>query len=405
MLRQAARRSARGGAARAFAPPGRTPPTLRGTACLTTTPRRARGDDRRRRTEQEQLLIDLLRQGARDLQRARAARAAPPPSETYRSTPPYAYGHAPHQAPPSQLTPRQQQLTIVLVLAGAGGVYYICHLQQVPETGRWRFLDVSITDEDKLGRQSYEQTMQTYGNRVLSSWSPDAVRVRKVAQRILDVCGDLDRARAPGAPPTQWNIHVIASPEKNAFALPGGSIFVFTGILPVCQNDDGLATVLSHEIAHVLARHPAEKMSGFTVVYALGLLMDMLGFDIGLSRMALNLLMSLPNSRAMESEADHIGLNIMAKACFDPSQAIAFWQRMGGGTARQGKLAESAQSLLSTHPVDSKRVQQIQQWLPSAEQAYDGSGCAQRSAFAGTAASLTGSTPFSMPRTRAAPAP
>lgn len=363
LLRQAARRSARGGTARALAPP-----TPRGTALLSTTPRLARDDERRRRAEQEQRLIDLLRQGARDQQRARTARSSPPPPppppyEAYRGTPLYAYEGRTQQAPPGQLGPRQRQLTVVLVLAGAGGVYYVCHLQQVPETGRWRFLDVSITDEDKLGRQSYEQTMQTYGDRVLSSWSSDAARVRKVAQRIIDVSGDLDRARAPGAPPTQWNVHVIESPEKNAFALPGGSIFVFTGILPVCQNDDGLATVLSHEIAHVLARHPAEKMSGFTVVYALGLLMDMLGFDIGLSRMALNLLMALPNSRTMESEADHIGLDIMAKACFDPSQAVAFWQRMGGGAARQGKLAESAQSLLSTHPVDSKRVQQIQQWV------------------------------------------
>ncbi|WFD49068.1 metalloendopeptidase [Malassezia furfur] len=403
LLRQAAWRAARGGRARGAHPA----PAPRSIALTRTLPRLARDDDRRRRAEQEQLLIDLLRQGARDQQRARTTRAPPPPYDAYRGgTPLYAY-EAPTQRPaaPTQLTQRQRQLTVVLVLAGAGGVYYVCHLQQVPETGRWRFLDVSVTDEDQLGRQSYEQTMQTYGDRVLSSWSPDAVRVRSVAQRIIDVCGDLDRERAPGAPPTQWNVHVIASPEKNAFALPGGSIFVFTGILPVCQNDDGLATVLSHEIAHVLARHPAEKMSGLTVVYVLGLFMDMLGFDIGLSRMALNLLMSLPNSRTMESEADHIGLEIMAKACFDPSQAVSFWQRMGGGSAgRQGKLAESAQSILSTHPVDSTRVQQIQQWLPSAEQAYDGSGCRQRSAFADAAATLTGNSPFSMPRARTAQA-
>ncbi|WFD00666.1 metalloendopeptidase [Malassezia yamatoensis] len=285
--------------------------------------------------------------------------------------------------------PQPKQVTIVLLLAGAGGVYYVLHLERVPETNRLRFVDVSVADEDVVGKRTFEETMQTYGDRVLPSSSSDARRVQKVADRILNVCQDLDLERAKNATPTHWNVHVIDSPEKNAFALPGGSIFVFTGILPVCENDQGLATVLSHEIAHVLARHPAEKMSGLSVVSALGFLMDMMGFDIGLSRIALNLLMSLPNSRSMESEADHIGLQIMAKACFDPSQAVSFWQRMGGDSAKQGSIAKSAQSILSTHPVDSTRVKKIQQWvspssltqLPNAEQEYKSNNCSSASSF------------------------
>ena len=355
----------------------------------------SREDERRRRQDEEQRFIDLLRQGARDQRRAREQRA-----QFSQGTPFAVLGNAAQKAPGvRELTPRQRQLGLVLLLAGAGGVYYVCHLEQVPETGRWRFMDVRIADENAMGKQTYEKTMATYGDHVLS-WSPEAARVQKVAKRIIEVCSQLDAQRAKDAPPTQWNVHVIESPEKNAFALPGGSIFVFTGILPVCENDDGLATVLAHEIAHVLARHPAEKMSGLTVVWALGIVMDMLGFDVGLSRMALNLLMSLPNSRKMETEADHIGLLIMSKACLDPTQAVSFWKRMGAGAKQGGAIAQSAQSILSTHPLDSKRVQHIEEWvctkpltqMPSAEHTYDQSGCAQRSAFA-RAASIVPNAP------------
>ncbi|WFD07548.1 metalloendopeptidase [Malassezia vespertilionis] len=185
-------------------------------------------------------------------------------------------------------------------------------------------MDVNMRDELAVGKDAYQQTMQTYAGKMLPPRSPAVTQVQRVVSRIAAAAAELDKNRAPDAPPTKWTVHVIRDPQKNAFVLPGGNIFVFTGILPVCKNDDGLATVLSHEISHQLARHSAEKMSGYKVLMIGTFLLDILGIDIGLSQIGLNLLLTLPNSRTMETEADTLGLRIMAQACFNPREAIEY---------------------------------------------------------------------------------
>lgn len=325
----------------------------------------ARQDPRRPKTQGE-LFAELLRQGAEEqLKKERTQQQQ--------------YGYQPvsriprqqaYEAYPAQNTASQGQrtaqahprLVLIVIVAGGAGVYYVFNLHKVPSTGRWRFMDVGIPEELRMGHQAYEETMRQYQGQLLSPSAPDSVRVRRVANRIIQACKELDAERAPHAPPTQWSVHVIRDPQQNAFALPGGSIFVFTGILPVCEDDDGLATVMAHEIAHQLARHSAEKMSGYKVVMALGFLLDVMGFDMGLSRIALNLLMSLPNSRKMESEADFLGLRIMSQACYNPDKAVNFWRRMNKGE-EHGGIAESAQGLLSTHPVNSQRIEHIKEWV------------------------------------------
>ena len=268
------------------------------------------------------------------------------------------------------------RLSLVAIILGGAGIYYVCHLEQVPSTGRWRFIDVGPLDEWKMGQEAYRSVLQQYNGRILPSWSVQHAQVNRVAQRIIQACRYLDIHRAQGAPPSQWTVHVVNDPrQKNAFVLPGGHIFVFTGILPVCENDAGLATVLAHEVAHQIARHSAEKMAGSKVLMAGAFALDMLGLDIGLSRIMLNLLLSLPNSRRIESEADELGLRIMSQACYDPRQAVQFWQRMNADEARSGPLADSARQLLSTHPVNSQRISNIQQWLPHAERIYHSQHC------------------------------
>ncbi|WFD29839.1 metalloendopeptidase [Malassezia sp. CBS 17886] len=277
----------------------------------------------------------------------------------------------------------QPRVVLVFVLAGGAGVYYVCHLEQVPATGRYRFLDVGLQEELRMGQQAYQETLQSYHGRILPASAPASAQVRRVATRIIGACAQLDRDRAPGAPETRWSVHVINdATQKNAFVLPGGHIFVFTGILPVCRGDAGLATVLSHEIAHQLARHSAEKMSGYKVLLMGCTLLDIVGIDFGLSRVVLNMLLSLPNSRAIETEADKLGLRIMAAACYPPQEAIHFWfvrtrtlltrrKRMDSGDGHAGQWAESAHALLSTHPVNSQRISQIEHWS-----VYQTNGCA-----------------------------
>lgn len=276
---------------------------------------------------------------------------------------------------------------LLLVFAlGAGGSYYVLHLRQVPQTGRWRFIDVSTSEEQRMGQQAYAETMAQYRPYLLPDYDPASAQVRRVVSRILRVCDELNKdGGGRGVSETDWTVHVINQPHvKNAFVLPGGKIFVFTGILPVCRDDAGLATVLSHEVSHQLARHSAEKTSGVKIIMFLGVLLNMLGFDFGVSRIALNLLLSLPNSRKLETEADSLGLQIMARACYDPRLAVSFWQRMDqadGGAGAGDKVTNSAKALLSTHPVNAQRIENIQRWLPEVLRLYEERGCGAAHGF------------------------
>ncbi|CAJ0750554.1 9365_t:CDS:2, partial [Entrophospora sp. SA101] len=123
-------------------------------------------------------------------------------------------------------------------VGGLTSVYYVSHLEKVPITNRRRFMDVSPKQEEKLSQQAYHEVMEKYSNKILPLWDRRTKFVRQVAQDLVKVSGMND---------LNWEFYVIDSPEKNAFVLPGGKVFVFTGILPIVKNEDGLAAVLGHE--------------------------------------------------------------------------------------------------------------------------------------------------------------
>ena len=171
-----------------------------------------------------------------------------------------------------------------------------------------------------------------------------------------------------------WEVHVIDDPKNvNAFVSPGGKVFVFTGILPICQDETGLATVLGHEIAHTLARHTAERVSRSVLLLPI-IFVTAYVFDVSgqLSSTIVNLLLSLPNSRTQESEADHIGLVMMAASCYDPDAAVNFWDRMDKAEKQRGGTPPQ---FLSTHPSSYNRIGAIRGWLTEAKQKYNESNC------------------------------
>ncbi|GAA5914520.1 hypothetical protein JCM5296_003058 [Sporobolomyces johnsonii] len=241
---------------------------------------------------------------------------------------------------------------VFLILIGGAGGYYILHLEQVPETGRWRFMDVSPAMEKDVAAQSYQEVMQEFGRKVLPQNHPTSRHVQEVVKRIV-------RANhlEAGLGSHGWETYVVADDStKNAFVIPGGKIFVMSGILPIAKDSDGLAVILGHEIAHQVARHSAERMSSLKVLFALSLLLNSLGLDMGISRVLLNLLMTLPNSRKNESEADLIGLRLANNACFDPRAAESLWQRM------DREAGGMDLDFLSTHPSSKNRVVKVREW-------------------------------------------
>jgi predicted Zn-dependent protease len=161
----------------------------------------------------------------------------------------------------------------------------------------------------------------------------------------------------------------------NAFALPGGKVAVYTGILPITRDENGLAAVLGHEIGHVIARHGGERVSQQMLVNV-GLETTMAALSQGnpATVQAIASLLGagttvgvlLPWSRAQESEADHLGLILMAKAGYDPHASRDLWVRMAAASQGSGKPPE----FLSTHPSDPTRIKQIEVWMPEAMQYY-----------------------------------
>ncbi|KAG0006546.1 hypothetical protein BGZ65_006814 [Modicella reniformis] len=262
---------------------------------------------------------------------------------------------------------RRYQILGAVVTVGAGA-YYVAHLETVPVTGRRRFIDVSLKQEEMMAKEAYKQVKRQFGHNLLPPNHPYVHYVQRVAWRII---------KTAGMENLEWEFHVIDSDEKNAFVLPGGKVFVFTGILPIAKNEDGLATVLGHEIAHQLARHSAEKLSFTKIALFLGILVSLI-FDPSwtMQRVMMDLGMMLPFSRKCETEADQIGLMLIAQACFDPRASVDMWARMAS-TERGPSFA-----FLNTHPASKDRIRKLEQWMPQAMETYHKSDCTTTNAWA-----------------------
>jgi len=250
-------------------------------------------------------------------------------------------------------------LAVALV---AAGVLTAC--ETVPYTGRSQLQFMSPQQESELGAQAYQQTL---AKAKLSSDAAASEMVTRVGSRI---------AAATGHPEYKWEYRLIQDDKQvNAFALPGGKVAVYTGILPITRDENGLAAVLGHEIGHVIARHGGERVSQQMLVNV-GLEATMAALSKGnpatvqavasLLGAGATVGVLLPWSRAQESEADHLGLILMAKAGYDPHAARDLWVRMAAASQGSGKPPE----FLSTHPSEPTRIQQIEVWMPEAMQYY-----------------------------------
>jgi predicted Zn-dependent protease len=235
----------------------------------------------------------------------------------------------------------------------------------VPGTGRSQLILVSPGEEMQLGITEFDKLKKS------TPISHDAAvnaLVQRVGRRIAAV------AEMPNA---QWEFVVFDQPKTaNAFCLPGGKVGIYTGILPITKNEAGLATVIGHEVAHAVARHGAERLSEGLLIQLGGVVLSEAmqknssqarGLALGAYGVTSTLGVALPHSRSQELEADHLGLLYMARAGYDPQEAVEFWKRFEAFTRQQGG---GTVEFLSTHPVDSTRIKQLESLLPEAEREY-----------------------------------
>jgi len=245
---------------------------------------------------------------------------------------------------------------LALLLTFLSGCY------TVPETGRTSII-LPVVNDVAQGAAAFADIKS---KEKISADPVQNERVRRIGQRIAASVGDA----LPGA---QWEFVVFDAPQTvNAFALPGGKVGVYTGLLNLSASDDEVAIVMGHEIAHVTARHGAERMSQGVLVALGGIALDAStqgkkNHDLLLAGYGLAAAGgTLAFSRSHESEADYIGIRYAAKAGYNPMAAVSFWQKMA-------KASPGAKMpvFLSTHPTHERRISDLQGWMPEVLPLYE----------------------------------
>jgi predicted Zn-dependent protease len=254
-------------------------------------------------------------------------------------------------------------LAVALVVVGCS---------TVPVTGRSQ---LNLIPDAEILAMSFQEYDSFVKQNKLSTDATKSAMVKRVGARIQKavetyfaqhgLSGELKGYR--------WEFNLVEDPQVNAWCMPGGKVVVYTGILPLTQNEAGLAVVMGHEIAHAVAEHGNERMSQALLQQAGGVALSVAMKDepaetrnmwLAAYGIGSQVGVLLPFSRTQESEADHLGLIFMAMAGYDPRVAPEFWKRM----AAMG--GEKPPEFLSTHPADETRIRQINEWMGEALQYY-----------------------------------
>lgn len=287
------------------------------------------------------------------------------------------------------------QRRVAYGLGGVVVVFLVTHVQEAPVTHRWRLMTTPEWIERIVTRSSFRGVMGEFGNSVLPESHPVSRQVAKVMVRLINAAHDYPDPETgrrlnlftelgkADIPLDEWRFYVIddvamGRPTPNAFVIGGGKVFIFRSILPICEDEDGLATVLSHELGHLLADHLGEKLTLSPFLLTLNMAMYSIFGSSRPGDILVNALLDTSFSREMETEADYIGLMVMSRACYNPQKAPRLWQNMMKFERQNG---QTPPELLSTHPSSDRRFRNISEWMPKAVAVYSDSGCQQAQGF------------------------
>lgn len=262
---------------------------------------------------------------------------------------------------------REKRMKKIAILAAILCAALIVTCYTNPETGRKGLMLINSSQEAQLGLSAFNDIK---ANTPRTNNPAEQELVEKVGRNISSVVN---------LPNAQWEYICFRSEEPNAFCLPGGKIGIYTAILPITKNEAGLAAVMGHEVAHATARHGGERVSEQLLMQLGGVALDialadkpeetrqiaMLAYGAGTT-----LGRTLPHSRGQELEADRMGLMYMARAGYDPREAVEFWKRFKSYKGEGGAVP----AFLSTHPTDDRRIKQLEELLPEAIAEFEKSG-------------------------------
>lgn len=258
--------------------------------------------------------------------------------------------------------------TTITTMAGAGALSGCSSTTGGGAIGvdRQQLLLVSSEEVLQMSAQSYNQAIaEAKARGVLDTNAAMRSRLQNIASRLVGQVG----VYRPDAARWNWEVHTIKSKELNAFVMPGGKVMFYTGIIDRLNlTDDEIAAIMGHEMAHALREHSRERLSREVATQAgIGIAASVFGLSQGqaqLAGVAGDLGLSRPHSRTQESEADQIGLELMARAGYNPQASITLWQKMQ--RVAQGEPPQ----FLSTHPTSSNRIAQMQALMPKVMPLY-----------------------------------
>jgi len=233
---------------------------------------------------------------------------------------------------------------------------------------------LALMSDKELFAMSFQQYNEFLSENTVINGTPKAIMVKSIGENIKTAAEKwyASKGNLKYLNDYAWEYNLVDSKEVNAWCMPGGKIVVYTGILPITQNEDALATVMGHEVAHALLNHGKQRVSaGYLQQLGGALGATLLGLAFGASEqtqelfllaygVGTNLGVMLPYSRKHESEADHYGLILMAIAGYDPEESIPFWQRMAA-------MGSSGPEFLSTHPSHETRINDLKKSIPEAK--------------------------------------